>query len=93
EALAARRPMVATEVDGTPEVVIHERTGLLAPPANPVALAAAIERLLDDPALASRLASEGCKFVQENFGLRRQIEQTAALYSELIGIGREGEAA
>ena len=93
EALAARRPMVATEVDGTPEVVIHERTGLLAPPANPVALAAAIERLLDDPALASRLASEGCKFVQENFALRRQIEQTAALYSELIGIGREGEAA
>jgi glycosyltransferase involved in cell wall biosynthesis len=93
EALAARRPMVATEVDGTPEVVIHERTGLLAPPANPVALAAAMERLLDDPALASRLASEGCKFVQENFALRRQIEQTAALYSELIGMGKEGKAA
>jgi len=93
EALAAGRPMVATEVDGTPEVVIHERTGLLAPPANPAALAAAIERLLDDPALASRLASEGRKFVQENFAVRRQIEQTAALYSELIGIGRKGEAA
>ncbi len=91
EALAARRPMVATEVDGTPEVVIHETTGLLAPPANPPALAAAIERLLGDPALASRLASEGCKFVRENFALRRQIEQTAALYSELIGIGRKGE--
>lgn len=91
ETLAARRPIVATEVDGTPEVVIHERTGLLAPPANPVALAAAIERLLDDPALASRLASEGCRFVQENFALRRQIEQTAALYSELIGVGRKGE--
>src|ERR1035437_4140329 len=90
EALAARRPMVATEVDGTPEVVIHERTGLLAPPANPPALAAAIERLLDDPALASRLASEGCKFVQENFALQRQIEQTAALYSELIELGRIG---
>ena len=51
--------MVATEVDGTPEVVVHERTGLLVPPANPAALAAAIERLLDDPALASRLGSEG----------------------------------
>ena len=91
EALAAMRPMVATEVDGTPEVVIHERTGLLAPPANPPALAAAIERLLDDPALASRLASEGCRFVRENFALRRQIEQTAALYTELIEIGRKGE--
>ncbi len=93
EALAAGRPMVATEVDGTPEVVIHERTGLLAPPANPAALAAAIERVLDDPALASRLASDGRKFVQENFALQRQIEQTVALYSELTGLWREGEAA
>lgn len=93
EALAAGRPMVATEVDGTPEVVIHERTGLLVPPANPVALAAAIERLLDDPALASRLASDGRKFVHENFAVQRQIEQTVALYSELTGLGREGEAA
>ncbi|HWJ39694.1 MAG TPA: glycosyltransferase [Candidatus Limnocylindrales bacterium] len=93
EALAAGRPMVATEVDGTPEVVIHERTGLLVPPANPVALAAAIERLLDDPALAARLASDGYEFVHENFALQRQIEQTAALYSELTGLGREGEAA
>jgi glycosyltransferase involved in cell wall biosynthesis len=93
EALAAGRPIVATEVDGTPEVVIHEKTGLLAPPANPAALAAAIERLLDDPALASRLASDGRKFVHENFAVRRQIEQTAALYSQLTGAGREGEAA
>jgi glycosyltransferase involved in cell wall biosynthesis len=93
EALAAGRPMVATEVDGTPEVVIHERTGLLVPPANPLALAAAIERLLDNPELASRLASDGRNFVYENFAVQRQIEQTAALYSELTGLGREGEAA
>ncbi len=93
EALAAGRAMIATEVDGTPEVVIHEKTGLLVPPANPVALAAAIERLLDDPALASRLASQGRKFVQQNFALQRQIEQTVALYAELTGLGRKGEAA
>ena len=93
EALAAGRPMVATEVDGTPEVVIHERTGLLVPPANPVALAAAIERLLDNPELASRLAADGRKFAHENFAVQRQIEQTAALYSELTGARREGEAA
>jgi len=93
EALAAGRPMVATEVDGTPEVVVHEKTGLLAPPAKPVALAAAIERLLDNPALASQLAGEGRKFVRENFAVQRQIEQTAALYSELTGLSRKGEAA
>ena len=93
EALAAGRPMVATEVDGTPEVVIHEKTGLLAPPANPQALASAIERMLSDPAMAARLGSEGRKFVHENFAIRRQIEQTVALYSELTGVGRKGEAA
>jgi glycosyltransferase involved in cell wall biosynthesis len=93
EALGANRPLVATDVDGTPEVVINEKTGLLVPPANPVALAAAIERLLDDPELASRLALDGRKFVHENFAVRRQIEQTVALYCELTGLGREGEAA
>jgi glycosyltransferase involved in cell wall biosynthesis len=93
EALAAGRPMVATEVDGTPEVVIHEKTGLLVPPANPTALAAAIERLLDNPELASRLATDGRKFVRENFTLQRQIEETVALYSELTGQSREGAAA
>ncbi len=93
EALAAGRPMVATEVDGTPEVVIHEQTGLLVPPANPTALAAAIERLLGDPELASRLAADGRKFVRENFALQRQIEETVALYSELTGQSREGAAA
>jgi glycosyltransferase involved in cell wall biosynthesis len=93
EALAAGRPMVATEVDGTPEVVINEQTGLLVPPANPVALAGAIERLLNDPKLAARLASDGRKFVQGNFAVQRQIEQTVALYSELTGMPRQGEAA
>jgi glycosyltransferase involved in cell wall biosynthesis len=93
EALAAARPLVATNVDGTPEVVINEKTGLLAPPANPIALAAALERLLDNPELASRLASNGRDFVHQNFALKRQIDQTAALYWELTGLGREGEAA
>ena len=93
EALAAGRPMIATEVDGTPEVVIHEKTGLLVPARNPAALASAIERMLSDPAMALRLGSEGRKFVRENFALQRQIEQTVAVYSELTGVGRKGEAA
>lgn len=93
EALGAGRPLVATEVDGTPEVVIEGKTGLLVPPANAAALAAAIERLLENQELASRLASDGREFVQRNFAVQRQIQQTAALYSELTGMGREGEAA
>ena len=93
EALAAGRPLVATEVDGTPEVVIDGKTGLLVLPANADALAAAIERLLENQELASRLASDGREFVRKNFAVQRQIRETAALYSELIGMRREGEAA
>ena len=93
EGLAAGRPIVATEVDGTPEVVIDGKTGLLVPPAKASALATAIERLLENQELAARLASDGREFVQKNFAVQRQVRETAALYSELIGLNRKGEAA
>lgn len=48
EAAMMGRPIVGTGVDGIPEVVLHERTGLIVPPEDPAALAAATTRLLDD---------------------------------------------
>lgn len=93
EALAAGRPLVASAVDGTPEVVIDGETGLLVPPADPLALAAAIERILADPPLAARLGEAGRQHVQQNFGLRRQVEETIAVYRELTGAVKEGAAA
>jgi glycosyltransferase involved in cell wall biosynthesis len=93
EAQAAGRPMVATAVDGTPEVLINEETGLLVPAANPDALAAAIARFIDNPELASRLGAQGREFVRANFTVQRQLEQTVALYSQMTGFRREGEAA
>jgi glycosyltransferase involved in cell wall biosynthesis len=80
ESLAAGRPMVATDVDGSPEVVVHERTGLLVPPGDPVRLAGAVCRLLADPALRARLAVAGRHWVAELFDQRRQVQRTAALY-------------
>jgi glycosyltransferase involved in cell wall biosynthesis len=82
EALAMARPMVATAVDGTVEVIAHERTGLLVPPGDPVALAQAICRLLGDPRLARRLATVGQQSVQR-FDIRLQATATGALYEEL----------
>ena len=55
EAMAAGVPVIGTDVDGIRDVVAHERTGLLAPVADPPALAAAIRRLIDDGALRDRL--------------------------------------
>ncbi|MBI4425601.1 MAG: glycosyltransferase [Elusimicrobia bacterium] len=57
EAMACRLPIAATTAGGIPEVIADGRTGLLAPPRDPEALAAAALRLLDDPALAERLAA------------------------------------
>lgn len=84
EAMAAGRPVVASRVGGIPEVVVDEETGLLVPPEDPRALAAALERLLADPALARRMGEAGRQRVAALFSARRMAEQTAALYEELI---------
>lgn len=83
EALAAARPIVATETGGTPEVVLNGQTGLLIPPNDSSALAEAIHRVLGDPPLARRLGTNGRLFVERHFDVRVQIERTMALYREL----------
>jgi glycosyltransferase involved in cell wall biosynthesis len=59
EAMAAELPVVACRIAAVPEVVLHNTTGLLVAPRDPGALAAAIERLIREPALAKRLGQEG----------------------------------
>lgn len=71
EALAARRPVVTTRLSGIPELVEDGVTGLLVEPGDAPALAAALERLLDDRRLARRLAEAGRRRVEEEFDLRR----------------------
>jgi glycosyltransferase involved in cell wall biosynthesis len=80
ESLAAQRPMVATAVDGTPEVVINERTGLTVPPENAQKLAEALVRLLRQPELRQRLARTGRQWVLEHFSHEQQIRKTQELY-------------
>ena len=83
ECLAAQRPMVATAVDGTPEIIVDGKTGLTVPPGDVAALAGAIARLLRDPALAAQLAASGAEWVRQCFTLERQIVETEDLYEEL----------
>lgn len=80
ESLAAGTPVVATAVDGTPEVVIHERTGLTVPPGTPEGLAAAICTLLADPELRARFGSAGRAWVEQEFSQEKQIKRTEDLY-------------
>ena len=58
EAMAAGVPVVASRVGGIVEVVEDERTGLLVPPADPTALAGALERLISDPSLRRVMGAE-----------------------------------
>ena len=89
ESLLMGRPLVASNVGGLPDAVKHERTGLLVPPDNPDALAAAIVRLLLDRPLAQRLAESGRQFALDRLTLTRTVTELETLYrSELDTIAR-----
>jgi glycosyltransferase involved in cell wall biosynthesis len=84
ESLAAGKPVIATAVDGSPEVVVHEKTGLLVPPGDPQSLAAGVLTLLTDEGLRHRLGDAGKTFVLENFAQEQQVRRTEDLYFELL---------
>lgn len=83
EALAARRPVVATAVDGTPEVIRDGETGLTVPPGNSEALAGAIGKLLRNRSLAERLARAGRQLIESGFSHSNQVRQTEQLYLDI----------
>lgn len=80
ESLAAGRTMVATAVDGTPDVIINGKTGLTVPPGNAPQMAEAICTLLGNPSLRKTLAQAGRRHVLENFTSERFVRDTAQLY-------------
>ncbi len=84
EAMAVGKPVIASAVGGTAEVVIHGETGLLVPPADPIALATAIRTLLADPTLAQRLALNGQTRAQQDFSAKRMVQQVTQVYDELL---------
>lgn len=90
ESLAAGRAMVATAVDGTPEVVVDGKTGLLVPAGEPKPLAEAICRLLGAPDERRRLGLAGRQWVIERFDRRLQVSRTEELY--LGALARRGRA-
>jgi sugar transferase (PEP-CTERM/EpsH1 system associated) len=84
EAMAAGLPVVATAVGGAPEVVVDGVSGLIVPPRDPLALADALSRLLDDAALRDRMGAAGRQRVEENFSQARMVRETERLYQELM---------
>jgi colanic acid/amylovoran biosynthesis glycosyltransferase len=83
EAMAMEIPCVATWITGIPELIRAEVDGLLVPPADPDALAAAILRLMDDPALGARLGKSARQKVLAEYNLTRNTERLAEVFREL----------
>ncbi|SLM50297.1 Alpha-D-QuiNAc alpha-1,3-galactosyltransferase [Nitrospira japonica] len=84
EAAACGKPMVATDVPGCREILVHGVTGLLVPPKDSAALAAAIHSLLDDPALRTEMGVAARELVVRSFSVETVTEQVIRLYRELL---------
>jgi glycosyltransferase involved in cell wall biosynthesis len=84
EAMAAGVPVIATRLSGIPELVRDGEGGLLVPERDPAALAAAMERVAADPALAARLADGGRRAVRERFDRSRNVARLAGLFEEAL---------
>lgn len=84
EAAASARPIVASDVPGCREIVRHEVNGLLVPPGDSKALAAAITRILESSELQNKFGRAGREIVEREFAEEIVVEQTMNLYLEML---------
>jgi glycosyltransferase involved in cell wall biosynthesis len=88
EALAAAKPVVAASVDGIPELIEHEMTGLLFPAGDLSALSSAMLRLMAEPETCRRLSERGRALVETHFTCDLYIQGLEALYGATGGQSR-----
>jgi glycosyltransferase involved in cell wall biosynthesis len=84
EAMAMGLPVISTNCDGIPEIVVHEVTGLLVPARDSQAILKAVRHLIGRPDLMRLYGREGNKRVKEHFDFENMVSQTEMLYSDLI---------
>lgn len=84
EYLAAGLPVVATALGGNLEIIQDGTTGLLVPPQDSQALAAALIKVLSDDAFAARISEAGNDYVKQNFSFERLVADVEQLYSKLL---------
>ncbi|HYO83778.1 MAG TPA: glycosyltransferase, partial [Bryobacteraceae bacterium] len=86
EAMRSGLPVVASDVGGVREAVRHEGTGLLVPPRDPAALAAALKRLMNSVSERQRMGSEGRRIFGRQFVADAMIFNTLQLYATIVGV-------
>jgi glycosyltransferase involved in cell wall biosynthesis len=84
EGMAACKPIVASRVSAIPEILANGEAGLLVPPSDAKALAEAVLRLIKDPGLALSLGQRGARRLEQQFSVRKMIEDTARIYQSIL---------
>jgi glycosyltransferase involved in cell wall biosynthesis len=79
EAMSFELPVIATRISGTVDVVDHGESGILIPPESPEALAVAMELVINNPEVSSKLGENARQRILEKFSL----DEVARRYSEL----------
>jgi glycosyltransferase involved in cell wall biosynthesis len=93
EAMAAHKPVVASDIGGNNEIVVDGETGLLVPPGDAMAMASAVRLLLGDATYAHRLAAAGRERIGREFSAEAVGIRVTEVYEELLGVrsaDREG---
>ncbi len=89
EAMASGIPSVSCPVTGIPDLVVDDRTGLLAPERDPVALADALEKLAQDESLRRRLSADGRAWVEKNFDISTSLDGLIDRFHRMLGLNAE----
>jgi len=84
EYMSASKPVVATDVGGASEAIVHNQTGFLVEADDDEAMANRLLELLQNPELAEKLGNRGRERVEKNFSLAAQLEKTSELYEKLL---------
>jgi len=88
ESLAVETPVIGTELEGNPELIVDGETGYLFPPRDTDALARAILRLVENPDQARAMARAGRRRVEAGFSVTAKLDRTEALYRRLLASRR-----
>jgi glycosyltransferase involved in cell wall biosynthesis len=84
EAMAARKPVIATNVGGVPEVIVNGTTGILVPPEDPEAFSSAIIKLYNNPEMSLEMGLAGYKRAKKLFNIETTVHELEELYEALI---------
>ena len=82
--MAEGLPIVASDAGGVQEIIEHNISGLRTPPGDSIELANALQRLIENPELASSLGQEAYRCVRQKFTATQTARKVESLYTELV---------